>query len=412
MGDPDRPHRPQAPRRRGRSLGVLVMAALVVLAGSVAYLEQNAPGVLPRIPGLPLEGRASPAGTPVATHSPMLGPQTRVPSPIPDNLPSAPPELPLIWFQEGRTGIDFVTGWDGRLYSIPISTGAPVCGSLNPGFCAQSPDGSWLVIDDGNTLSAYARSNSAKTPLGPSAPFLWADDGRRICVMSRLPGPTPDVPSAGRGPTQLMVVAVDSWMWRPVAAFGEWTFNGSAGPRILACSVKQDMAAMLSQTKSGSTLRVVRLSTGDTLNDISLSPGQFPIFSPDGSVLAIDDLQSGGTRLLSSLNPSHARSLTGALLVAMSWYGTEALVVGPSAAGLIPGNAPRMVDLTTGKAFWIAPAGSIFAGRALAEPRGVRLAVQLDACPGCPHELWVTARAHGAARMVVSGVSLDTGMAT
>lgn len=192
-----------------------------------------------------------------------VAPDTPTPSPSPPPLPMPPPTgIDLLWaIRQGDESTMEAMDWSGKMrgrFVLPATR-------YNLGDVSPSPDGQRILISidsKDHVFSAQGRDLGQLPGESFFRGIVWADNDAHFCGLRT--GPT-QYTSA-----QLVLTSLGG-SERTVSSM-HWP-EGDGGARLLACSMKSDLAVLsvaLGDDSAGHIVeyKVVRLSTGATIRDV------------------------------------------------------------------------------------------------------------------------------------------------
>jgi hypothetical protein len=317
-----------------------------------------------------------------------------------------PPPAGFFYYREAANPDKLVrTDWEGK----------PAGGLALHGKFRASPDGSRLLLPDGQVMTAEGHT----LPRVP-ANAVWADDSRHLCAILDAEGNPANQPLPGQAvngllpmnpayPPAFLYTLSAGEAPHKVAPVPSFTGFGAGGPQVAACSLRSDVAVITySSFARPWVAQVTRLSDGVQL----LGQSSYPRPNYTG-VSAVS--QDGRLFVVGERPPSYSNEIRGLpdgeMLGQLPFYvrvsgfsadGTRLVVmdvpdcnlnggVGPciSAAGQPHSNplAARVIEWRTGRAIWSADG---YPGSFAARPGGSDVAVHVCLDPRCfSNDVWL-----------------------
>jgi hypothetical protein len=308
-----------------------------------------------------------------------------------------PPPAGFIYYREAAQPDKLVRiDWEGK----------PAGGLALHGKFRASPDGSRLLLPDGQVMTAEGHT----LPRVP-ANAVWADDSRHLCAILDADGNPANQPLPGQAvngqlplnrayPPAFLYVLVPGGSPRRVAAAPSF---GRLHPEVAACSIRFDTGVI---TNIGGPFRsmvaqVTRLSDGTQLLG---QPGLSEVraVSSDGQLVARQDRAGFSTEIRRLPGGELLARLPYAEVVGFSADGTRLVAidvpdcnlnggVGPciSVAGHPHSNplAAQVIEWRTGRAIWSADG---YPGSFAARPGASDVAVYVCLDPRCSSsDVWL-----------------------
>jgi hypothetical protein len=320
-----------------------------------------------------------------------------------------PPPSGFVYYREAANPDKLVrTDWEGK----------PAGGLALRGKFKASPDGSRLLLPDGQVMTAEGRMLPAAPPNS-----VWADDSRHLCAILDADGNPANQPLPGQavnGQLPLNPAYPPAFLYalsageapHKVAPVPSFTGFSAGGPQVAACSLRSDVAVITySSFARPWVAQVNRLSDGAHLLGPPDPQANYPrpnytgvsAVSPDGQLFVVENVHSYSKEIrrlpdgemLAQL-PFYVRvsgfSADGTRLVAMDVPDCNLNGgVGPciSVAGHPHSNplAARVIEWRTDREIWSADG---YPGSFAARPGASDVAVHVCLDPRCSsNDVWL-----------------------